>query len=118
MLLRKCTTEKLIEKRAGNSPPKGLNGVVYVHGLHYLHLILRSANTKVDPRESYTPLILLISPKVEFLKLNTYNIPPKMRCNGDALCAGCPKNETTSYSNFQESRFVISQHFQSEKIDN
>jgi hypothetical protein len=65
-----------------------------------------------------TPLILLIYPKEEFLKSNTYNIPPKMRCNGDALCAGCPRNETTSYSNFQKFRFVISQHFQSGKIYN
>lgn len=39
---------KIKKREDGNSPPKGLNGVVYVHGLHYLHLILRSADKKVD----------------------------------------------------------------------
>lgn len=52
---------------------------------------------------------------VKVLKSNMNNIPPKMRCNGDALCAEFPRNETTSYSNYQESRFAISQRSQSGK---
>lgn len=34
-----------IFRKEGNSPPKGQNVVVYVHGLHYLHSI-KSADKK------------------------------------------------------------------------